>query len=163
MQVETKRMRQLVDWSAAVWAGVIGGTIFAMLNWFAAPLILGGSTWVFVRLFASVLLGESILAPPATYSFTAVLAAFITHYALSILFSLLIAYIIHRGGLIGGIIGGALLGLAIYAVNFYSLTYFFPWFFVMNSWVMVASHVVFGAVAGGVYEALEVEEFVPDY
>ncbi len=31
----------------------------------------------------------------------------------------------------------------------------------MKSWIMVISHVVFGALAGGIYEALEVEEFVP--
>lgn len=161
MQVESKRMVQLVDWSAAVWAGIIGGTLFAMLNWFVTPYFLGGSVWVYVRLFASILLGEGVLAPPATFSITAVFAALVTHYALSILFALLIAYIIHRGGLIGGIIGGGLLGLALYAVNLYTLTYFFPAFFVMNSWVMVISHIIYGAVAGGVYEALEVEEFVP--
>ena len=161
MQVESKRMVQLVDWSAAIWAGVIAGTLFALINWFVTPYFVGGNVWVFVRLFASPLLGESILAPPATFSITAVLAALVSHYALSIFFSLLIAYIIHRGGLIGGIIGGAALGLALYAINFYSLTFLFPWFFVMNSWVMVISHLLFGAIAGGIYEALEVEEFVP--
>lgn len=161
MQLQTKRMRQLVDWNAAVWSGIIGGTLFAILNWFVSPLVLGGNVWVFVRLFASVLLGEGVLAPPATFDLTAVVAALLTHYTLSILFSLLIAYVIHRGGLIGGIIGGGLLGLALYAINFYTLTLLFPWFFTMRSWLMVATHIIFGAVAGGIYEALEVEEFVP--
>ncbi|MCA9965208.1 MAG: hypothetical protein KC423_13220 [Anaerolineales bacterium] len=161
MQVQTKRMRQLVDWSAAVWGGIIGGTVFAILNWFVSPLVLGGNVWVFVRLFASPLLGEGVLAPPATFDLTAVVAALIVHYALSIAFSLIIAYVIHRGGLIGGILGGGLLGLAFYAINFYTLTLIFPWFFPMRSWLMVATHIMFGAVAGGIYEAMEVEEFVP--
>jgi hypothetical protein len=31
----------------------------------------------------------------------------------------------------------------------------------MRSWIDVVSHVLFGAVAGGVYEGLEKEELVP--
>ena len=31
----------------------------------------------------------------------------------------------------------------------------------MKQWVFLVSHIVFGAIAGGVYEAFEVEEFVP--
>ena len=51
-----------------------------------------------------------------------------------------------------GIIGGALLGLCIYAINFYTMTYLFKWMFAMHSTVSVIAHLVFGAVAGGVYE-----------
>ena len=68
---------------------------------------------------------------------------------------------LHRWGIIVGIIGGAIFGLALYLINFYTLTYFFPWFFPLRSWMMMLSHVIYGATAGGVYEALEVEEFVP--
>jgi hypothetical protein len=58
-------------------------------------------------------------------------------------------------------VGGAILGLLLYAINFYTLTFFFPWFFAMRSWPVIVSHIIFGATAGGVYELLEVEEFVP--
>ena len=33
--------------------------------------------------------------------------------------------------------------------------------FPFTSWIMVVSHILFGMVAGGVYELLEVEEFEP--
>ena len=69
---------------------------------------------------------------------------------------------IYRWGLIIGFFGGGLLGLALYVINFYSLSYFFPWFYAYRSWVMVVSHIVFGALAGGLYELLEVEEYVMD-
>jgi hypothetical protein len=154
-------MRQLVDWRAAVWAGIIAGSAFLLLNLFLIPLFVGGNAWVIVRLLASVILGEGILAPPATFDLTALVVALPTHFALSIGFSLLVAFIIHRGGLLSGIIGGALIGLALYAINFYTLTFFFPWFFAMRNWVFVLTHVAFGALAGGVYEGLEVETFVP--
>ena len=155
------RMRQLVDWSSAIWAGVIGGTVFLIVNLLLSPILLGGNGWVQIRLLASIVMGPEILAPPATFDAGALAAALVTHYALAVGFALVVAYVIHRGGLIAGMIGGAALGLSLYAINFYTLTYFFPQFFAMRGEAMLLSHVVFGAVVGGLYEALEVEEFVP--
>lgn len=152
--------RQLVDWGAAIWAGVWAGAVFLAANLVLVPLFVGGNAWIVLRLFGSILLGSEVLAPPATFHFAAVLSALITHFAISIALSLLIAFIIHRGGLVTGILGGAVLGLAIYFINFYTLTYFFPWFFAMRSDVFVGTHVLFGALAGGIYEVLEVEVFV---
>lgn len=152
--------RQLVDWSAAFWAGIISGFIFLAVTVFAVPYFTGGNAWVMIRLFASVVLGEGILAPPAAYNFSALAAALLVNSVLSLAFTLLLAYIIHRGGLITGILGGSVFGLAVYCINFYTLTFFFPWFFAMRGWPMAASHILLGALAGGIYEGLEVEEFV---
>jgi len=55
-------------------------------------------------------------------------------------------------------LGGATFGLGIYLVNFYFLSYFLPWFFALSSWPFVITHILFGAIAGGIYEILEVEE-----
>ena len=155
------RLVQLVDWSAAVWAGIVGGAIFLLMNLFVTPLLMGGNAWVQVRLLASVVLGARILAPPATFDAGALAAALAVNFALAILFALLVAWVLHRWGLVVGIVGGAVLGLALYLVDFYSLTCFFPQFFAMNGRGYLLSHVVFGAVVGGVYEALEVERFEP--
>ena len=158
----TIRMKQLVDWSASIWAGLIAGAGFFLLNIFVTPLVNGGGPWTFVRMFASILLGEDVLIEQAGQSnVTLVLAALGIHFLLSIGFAMIIAYVIHRGGLLTGILGGALLGLMLYAINFYSMTLFFPWFYAFKNSVLIGSHVVFGAMAGGIYEALEVEEFVP--
>ena len=155
------KMRQVMDWSAALWAGLIASIVFYLLSIFIVPLILGGNMWVFIRLFASIILGESILAPPSTFSLSALSVSIITNFVLSIGFTFLIAFVFHRWGLLVGILGGAIFGLGIYLVNFYSLSYFFPWFFALSSWPFVAIHIIFGAVAGGIYELLEVEEFEP--
>jgi hypothetical protein len=102
-----------------------------------------------------------VLPPPVTFDLGITIVALLVNLALSILFAGLIALIIHRWGLIVGLVGGAVLGLALYAINFYTFSFFFPWFFPFRSWMMVVSHLIFGAVAGGTYELLEVEEFVP--
>ena len=57
-------------------------------------------------------------------------------------------------------VGGAMLGLALYAINFYSISFFFPWLFPLRSWIFMVAHIVFGAFAGVIYELLEVETFV---
>ena len=59
-------------------------------------------------------------------------------------------------------IRGAAMSIAVLAlwVACAALTLLFPWFFAMRSWTLVFTHVIFGALAGGVYESLEVEEFV---
>ena len=161
MSQTTVTMRQVVDWGAALWSGFLAGFIFLMLNLFLTTYVAGGNAWVVIRLLASIFLGETILAPPATYNLTALLLALVTHFALSVSFALLLAFLVHRWGLLVGIVGGGLFGLALYFINFYTLTFFFPWFFVMRGWAVIASHIIFGAIAGGIYESLEVEEFVP--
>lgn len=153
--------RQLVDWRAAIWAGLVAGSVFLLLTLLVWPFFMGGNAWIMARLLASVLLGEPILAPPPTFHPGALAAAVLANGLIGMLYALLIAYIVHRGGLITGIFGGAALGLAIYAINFYTFTLFCPWFFPMRGLIMAIHHMIFGAFAGGIYEWLEVETFVP--
>ncbi len=152
--------RQLVDWRAAIIAGIAAGAVFLLLAMFLTAKYVG-SLWVVTRLAASVLLGKAVLPPPATFTVGTFVAAAIVHFALSIGFSCLIAFVLHRWGMVVGILGGALFGLSLYFINFNLVSTFFPWFFFVKSWIMLTSHAVFGALAGGIYEALEVERFVP--
>jgi hypothetical protein len=154
--------RKLVDWRAAFQAGLIAGTVFLLVNLFVVPALMEGRFWISVRLVASIILGRDILAPPATAHAGALVAAMVVHYVLALAMSAVIAYVVHRGGLIGGILVGALLGLAFYFIDYYTFSYFFPQFFAMNHWSVVASHVLFGALAGGVYELLEDQIFETD-
>lgn len=161
MSYQSVRMYQVVDWGAALRAGVIAGLFFLLTNLILPAAIFGVSGWVLIRQIASIALGEAILPPPATFVGSGLVVALCIHFVLSIAFAMLIAYVVHRGGMITGIVGGALLGLALYAINVYSLTVIYPWFFTMRNWVFLLSHVLFGALAGGIYEALEEEIFVP--
>lgn len=160
MSQATAKMRQVVDWSAAVWAGLISGIIFLVINMILTAIYLG-SPWIIVRLIASIVMGKTVLPPPATFDAPIFIVSLVVHIPLSIAFSCLLAIIFHRWGLLVGILGGALFGIALYLINFYTFTLIFPWFFPMRSWIMLLSHIIFGALAGGIYEGLEVEEFVP--
>ncbi len=160
MNHSTGRMRQIMDWRAALWAGLVAGLVFLGLQLLLVGLYVG-SPWAVLRWIAAIVLGEGVLPPPATFHAGIALVALVVHLALALVFSLLLAFTIHRWGFAVGVVGGAIFGLALYAVNFYTFSAFFPWFFALRNWMMILAHVVFGAVAGGTYELLEVEEFVP--
>lgn len=154
------RMRQILDWKSAVWSGVISGTVFLFLNMLLFYIYLG-SPWIYLRMTAAIVMGEKVLPPPVTPEVSIVVVGSLVHYGISILLALIISLVIYRWGILVGVLGGALLGGGFYLINIYGLSYFFPWFYVLNSWMLLLSHILFGATAGGVYELLEEEEFVP--
>jgi hypothetical protein len=154
----TAKMRQVMDWSAAIWAGAISGVIYLILNMILTSAYTG-SPWLPVRLIASIMMGQGVLPPPASFDAVIFIIAFVLHICLSIGYACLIAGILHRWGLLVGFLGGAAIGAGIYLINFYSVSYFFPWFFPLRSWIVLLSHVLFGGLAGGIYELLEREEY----
>jgi hypothetical protein len=154
-------MRQLVDWRAAIIAGVASGLVLLVLEMLLTWITVG-SPWVFPRLIAAIVLGRGVLPPPATFSPGLLLVTLVIHLPLSIAYACLIAFVLHRWGLLVGIVGGAALGLALYLINFGTVFSIYPWFAPMKGWIALWAHVAFGAVAGGVYELLEVERFVPE-
>lgn len=159
MEIDKSGMRAVVDWSAAVWAGIISGTVFYILNILLVPFVNGGNSWTIIRYLASPVLGESILPPPATYSIQALLVSIICTLILAVIFTIIVSYVLHRGGLILGITGGALFGLALYFINFNTLTLAVPWLYALSSPVMMVTHIIFGILAGGLYETFEIEEY----
>ena len=158
----TLRLRQVVDWRAAIGAGVAAGLMFMLLQMALRGLLIdGGGLWVFPRYVAAMVMGEGVLPPPASFNLAAAVVSLIIHFILSILYALILAFIIHRWGMVVGIVGGALFGLALYAINYYTFSLLFPWFYSGRTWIDILAHLLFGMVAGGVYELLEQEVFVP--
>ncbi len=160
--MEQIRVRKVVDWKAVVIASLVAGTVALLWNFFVVPALLQTTPWVAVRLAGSVLLGKGVLAPPATAHMGALLAAIATHYVLALVMTAIIAFVVHRGGLLGGIMIGGLLGLSFFCIDYYTFSYFAPQFFALRHWSVVLGHLLFGMVAGGAYELLEDQLFETD-
>ncbi len=157
MSIRAQLNPALVDWRASVLAGLGAGTLFLILNLLIIPEALSTSVEVVLRYFASIVLGPGALGK--AYGAGIVATALALHYLLSVVAAISIAYVVHRWGVVGGTIGGILMGLAIYLFNMYSLTYFIPWFFSMESSIFLILHLIFGGAAGAIYEMLERGEY----
>jgi hypothetical protein len=141
-----------VTWRAVLFAGLVAGTLFLVADIVFAPIVTHVAATLTLRYFAALVLGSKVL----TQSGSGILiTGIVVHYVLSLVFALVIALVVHRWGLIVGIVGGAILGVAIYGINLYTVTLLFPWFFAINSTVILLCHAIFGAVAGGVYEMFD--------
>lgn len=145
-------IRRNVAWRAIPIAAFVAGTAHLLVNLLLMPLIHGVSPQVIIQYTASLLLGSEMLDD---ISGVTILTGIVVHYLIALLLTLVIAIVVHRWGLLVGIIGGAILGAAFYGINLYTMTLFFPWYFAINGPVLLLSHIVFGAVAGGVYETLD--------
>jgi len=75
------------------------------------------------------------------------------------LFTYLIAFIFYRGGILQGILGGALMGLCLYCIFVFGIAYVRPWFYIFKGSTFLLSNILFGALAGFIYEIFEVENF----
>jgi len=153
MQTQTSAPRS-ADWRAAISAGVCAGLVFLLVNMALCSQLLGNGQLP-LQLAAALLLGHDVLPPAVGLGGDVFLTGFGVHVALSVAFTCLIAFCLHRWGIWVGIFGGALFGLALYSINYYFVADFIAGFAALRGWLMAASHLVFGAVAGGLYEFLE--------
>jgi hypothetical protein len=162
MQRVNTTLRLIMDWRAAVIAGLVAGILTMLLWMILLAMVTGGSLWTPFHHSAAILLGEGVLTPSQTIDFRIVLTGAVVHLFLSVIYAVILAFIIHRWGLVVGIVGGALFGLALYVINYYTFSVLFAWFFPLRSWIALVGHVFFGAAAGGIYEALERDIYVVD-
>jgi uncharacterized membrane protein YagU involved in acid resistance len=143
-----------IDWSAAIGAGVIGGIVFMMLEMVLAPMFTGApGIWAPPRMIGAIGLGKEVLPPPGTFHLGAVMVAMMIHFALSIAFGIVTAFIVRNMGMGAAILVGIVLALLLYVFVFYLMTPVWPWFANARNWVSIFVHVVFGAVVAWWYKA----------
>lgn len=157
------RLRQVMDWRAAVFAGLIAGAIFLVSLLIIYPVATGGSPWILLRMIAAVVLGQGALTPINAPSGSVAVVAVLLHFVLSLLYTLIVAFVVHRWGVLLAVLVGGLIGLAIYLINVFTFTIFFDWFTLAREWPFLVVHILFGAVAGGIYELLEKDIYEVEY
>ncbi len=143
-----------IDWSAALWAGVVGGIVFMMLEMIMAPMFTGApGIWAPPRMIGAIGLGQEVLPPPGTFHLGAVMVAMVIHFALSIAFGIATAFIVRTMGTGAAIAVGVVLALLLYVFVFYVMTPVWPWFANARNWVSIFAHVMFGVAVAWWYRA----------
>ena len=104
-------------------------------------------------MIAAITMGSvSALSPPNTFDPGALIPpATIIHFALSVFYALIFAFIAKGRSRLTDTMLGAGFGLALYLVNFYGFVFLFPWFAEARHWATALGQVVYGAVLGATY------------
>jgi uncharacterized membrane protein YagU involved in acid resistance len=139
---------------AALWAAIVAGAVFMMLEMIMVPVFMGGSPWGPPRMIAAIGMGKGVLPPPATFEAGIMIVAMLIHFGLSVILAFLFAFIA-RGRAVGiAMMIGAAFGLVVYFVAFYGMTAVFPWFAMARGWIGIFAHVIYGAALGLVYASI---------
>jgi hypothetical protein len=105
---------------------------------------------------AAMVLGGSVLPPPATFDVGIMLAAALIHFMLSIIYAALLVPLATRLKTVLALLVGFGFGVTLYIVNLYGFTAIFPWFAQARGWITLIVHAVFGMTAISVYRWLDV-------
>lgn len=149
-------MTRKFDLNAAIWAGLIAGLVFMMLEMLLVHFFEPMSMWAPPRMIAAMALGRDVLPPPDTFNITIFIVAMMIHFPLSMVYAITLGWVVSRSdmSLSAAILAGTVFGLAIYVVNAYGFTVLFPWFANARGWIAIVSHAMFGFVLGGVYASM---------
>jgi hypothetical protein len=147
------------DWTAAAVAGFAAGAVLMVLDLIWSTLY-GQGPWRTSHMIAPIFLGtDSPAASGYAFSVGVVYIALAVHYALGILFGLAMGAVMAQFRLDAtvqlALAAGAILGLALYLLNFEGLVAFFPWLAELRGGDTLAAHVVFGIVAALLYRRLK--------
>lgn len=143
------------DWKAGIWAGLIAGLAFMMMEMLLMWMFKGQSPWGPPHMMAAMVLGQDVLPKPGTWApfdLKIMMVAMMIHLPLSMAYGLLGSLLCRSVRAGGALLIGAVYGIAIYLVNFYLIAPMaFPWFTMARDLVSGFSHMMFGVILALVY------------
>ena len=142
---------------ASLYAGIaaaIFSTLVQLLLWWVFWDVLPAIFYRDIRFTAAIVLGEEVLQPLVAFDWPLMLIATCIHVALSIVYALILSYLIHSLDLKKSLFVGGLFGLGIFVINMYGFVILFPWFVETRDWITVTAHLAFGVSAAGIYKSL---------
>ncbi len=145
---------RLPDWPAAATAGFAAGAVVMVLELFWSILAYNTGPWTVSHMIAAIVMGPAILQS-SEFSVVVVAVALLAHYALGIVFGLLLAIAIASLSLDSSVgmvsVAGVVFGAALYLLNFHGMTRFFPWFINFRGTETLWIHLIFGVTAALLY------------
>ena len=137
---------------AGVLAGLVAGAAYLLAQMAFAATVQGGVGWEPLQRTSAMLLGDGVLPPPAEVNLTIAGFGLLIHLALAINFGRAVDLLVRDRDLTAACLRGALVGLALYALNFWVIApMLFPWFENNRGLTTIVDHLLFGAVAGAAY------------
>jgi hypothetical protein len=142
-------------------AGFAAGAVLMVLDLVWSSMFNAHGPWRTSHMIAPIFIGtDSLKATGFGFSVGVVSIALATHYALGIVFGLVMAAIMVQfradASPLLALAAGAIMGIALYLINFDVLaSLFFPWLQELQGGDTLLAHVVFGCVAAFLYWRLK--------
>ena len=148
------------DWTAAAVSGFAAGAVLMVLDLLWSAMFNPHGPWRTSHMIAPIFLGENAVpASGGEFAIGVVAIALATHYALGIVFGIVLAAAMVQFGLdetpMKGVGAGAVFGAVLYVINFDLMVVFFPWLAELRGADTLAAHILFGCVAGLLYWRLK--------
>ena len=99
------------------------------------------------RLAAAIVMGSSVVSPPATFDMAVMAIATMVHLVLSLFYTIFVVLLVDQRRMLLAVALGVAFGLGLYAVNMHVFTFIFPWFVQARGWITAIAHMTFGVVA----------------
>ncbi|KVQ54810.1 hypothetical protein WT21_03300 [Burkholderia territorii] len=151
--------RRVPDWLAAAVAGLAGGALVIVLEFFWSTMVLDESPWQPPHKIAAMVMGRGALEQMSVFSFGIVGTALLLHYVLGAIMGMVLAAIMAPFRFDSSIgmeaVIGVAFGIAAYVWNFYVMTAVFPWFISERGSGPLLANLLFGVVTAIVYGVLE--------
>ncbi len=142
------------DWTAAAAAGFAAGAVLMVLELAWVAMFAAEGPWRSSHLVAAIVLGPQT-AFTSEFDLGVVAVALATHYALGVVFGLVLAVLVallHRERSVGSIEAlGLAFGALLYFLNFHAMTGLMPWLVEMRGWATLIGHLAFGLAAALLY------------
>ena len=106
-------------------------------------------------MIGAIALGPGAMASPDEFDIGIIAMAVVVHMVLAIIYGLILAFLVTRLDAGMAIVAGAVYGVALYAINFYGFTRWFPWFADARDWISIFNHIVQGALMAYLYKVFD--------
>lgn len=151
--------RRMPDWLAASAAGLVGGALVIVLEFFWSTMVLNESPWRPTHKIAAMVMGQGALEELSLFSFSIVGTALVLHFVLGAIMGMILGAIIapfHFDSSVGMLAAiGLAFGIVAYVFNFYGMTAVFPWFALERGTGPLLANLLFGVTTAIIYGMVE--------
>lgn len=152
-----------ISWKGVIWAGLLAGLGFIILQMLLLALLTQHSLWTQPRLISTLALGPGAAPPPENFDLAIVAVGLLVHFVLSLLLALALGAALSLTGadLVASVVGGAIFGMLVYVGGYYVFPALFPALEQGRSAITLFNHLLYGAALGGIYRAISAPVEVP--
>ncbi|HEF5872427.1 TPA: sodium:proline symporter [Burkholderia cenocepacia] len=135
----------------AAFGAAVGSTVIEWLLWAIVGDDAVRNLLRDARLTAAIVMGRSVLGASGGFDPLVMGVATLVHAALSLVYAVVLARLVHGLSLVAALFAGGAFGLLLYGVNLYGFTTIFPWFIPVRGAITLIAHLIFGITAAAAY------------